>query len=59
MLFIESNISKKQIEMFNKVTGIDELFELKFSKDDNSEQIDRLLNRGLNNFLILRNKYLL
>jgi len=59
VLFIESNISKKQIEMFNKVTGTDELFELIFSKNDNSEQIDRLLNRGLNNFLILRNKYLL
>ncbi|HRP01083.1 MAG TPA: DUF1343 domain-containing protein [Candidatus Kapabacteria bacterium] len=58
-LFLDTSISAKQIEMFNKVTGGDELFKLIFSKKDNSEQIDKLLNRGLNNFLILRTKYLL
>lgn len=58
-LFDESTIGKKQIEMFDKVTGSDELFKLIFSKKDNSELIEKFLNKGLNNFLILRNKYLL
>lgn len=58
-LFDKASISKKQIEMFNKVTGTDELFEFIFSKSDNSEQIDKLMNKGLNNFLVLRNKYLI
>lgn len=57
-LFDANKIDKKSIEMFNKVTGTDQIFKAIF-ENISREKLLKLVHNGLNDFLKLRNKYLL
>lgn len=54
----KSDTKRAGIDMFQKVTGTKDLYEgLFYNKTD--EYVLEIANRGLNDFLLLRNKYLL
>ncbi len=57
-LFDSKKFAKKSIEMFNKVTGTDLLFKSIF-EEYSPENINKILSNGFNEFLIMRNKYLI
>ncbi len=56
-LFQEKNLKSSAVNMFKKVTGTDKLFDYLLQNDEDS--FKSYLNRGLNDFLKIRSKYLL
>lgn len=57
-IFSINKIDSKSIQMFYKVTGTELIFKYLF-ETLNFEELEKVLNYGFNDFLNLRNKYLL
>ncbi len=58
-LFVAERYTSASQSMFNKVTGHPQMFELLFQKQANDEDIRKLVQKGIREFLELRKKYLL
>jgi uncharacterized protein YbbC (DUF1343 family) len=58
-LFTADRYPANTQSMFNKVTGSPEMFEFLFQKQGNDDEVRKLLQKGIREFMELRKKYVL